>query len=45
MDLIGAIKNAALASDTTRVEECAERFQEQVEHIQEVCAMLLLNKC
>lgn len=40
MDLIGAVRNAALAADTGRVEECAERFQEQVEHIQEVCKLL-----
>ncbi|GAB6031139.1 myosin 3, variant 4 [Chamberlinius hualienensis] len=40
MDLIGSTKNAALASDATKVEECAERFHEHVEHIQEVCKLL-----
>ncbi|GAB6029511.1 myosin 3, variant 2 [Chamberlinius hualienensis] len=40
MDLIGITKNAALASDASKVEECSERFHDHVEHIQEVCKLL-----
>lgn len=35
-DLLGAIRNMALASDPDRLEQCGARFHEYIEHILEV---------
>lgn len=35
-EMIGIIRNIALAADTERLEECSERFNEYIEHILEV---------
>ncbi|KAK7872269.1 hypothetical protein R5R35_012118 [Gryllus longicercus] len=39
-DMVGIIRNVALASDTERLEEYSERFNEYIEHILEVCKLL-----
>ncbi|XP_067001929.2 alpha-catulin [Anabrus simplex] len=39
-DMVGIMRNVALASDTERLEECSDRFNEYIEHILEVCKLL-----
>ena len=35
-DMVNVIRNVALASDTDRLMECADKFHEHIEHILEV---------
>ncbi|CAG2068000.1 unnamed protein product, partial [Timema podura] len=35
-DMVNVIRNIALATDTERLEQCADRFHEYIEHILEV---------
>ncbi|XP_069678069.1 alpha-catulin isoform X1 [Periplaneta americana] len=39
-DMVNVIRNVALASDTDRLMECADKFHEYIEHILEVCKLL-----
>ncbi|XP_059352348.1 alpha-catulin-like isoform X2 [Daphnia carinata] len=39
-DLIGHLRAAAISLDGDRFDECGERFQEHVDHLQEVCKLL-----
>nr|CAD7452271.1 unnamed protein product [Timema tahoe] len=39
-DMVNVIRNIALATDTERLEQCADRFHEYIEHILEVCKLL-----
>uniref|UniRef100_T1IXC7 Alpha-catulin n=1 Tax=Strigamia maritima TaxID=126957 RepID=T1IXC7_STRMM len=40
LDMLSALRNAAMSTDSERMEEYAERFLENVEHVQEVCKLL-----
>ncbi|PSN52400.1 Alpha-catulin [Blattella germanica] len=39
-DMVNVIRNVALATDTDRLMECADKFHEYIEHILEVCKLL-----
>jgi len=39
-DLISHLRSAALSLDNERFDECGERFQEHIDHLQEVCKLL-----
>ncbi|XP_063225044.1 alpha-catulin isoform X2 [Bacillus rossius redtenbacheri] len=39
-DMVDIIRNVALATDSERLEQCAQRFHEYIEHILEVCKLL-----
>jgi hypothetical protein len=39
-DMVNVIRNVALASDTDRLVECADKFHEYIEHILEVSYIL-----
>ncbi|GFG30469.1 hypothetical protein Cfor_09311 [Coptotermes formosanus] len=44
-DMVNVIRNVALASDTDRLVECADKFHEYIEHILEVCKLLRHIAC
>jgi len=46
-DMVNVIRNVALASDTDRLMECADKFHEHIEHILEVSYILYpwVNSC
>jgi hypothetical protein len=44
-DMVNVIRNVALASDTDRLMECADKFHEHIEHILEVCKLLRHIAC
>jgi hypothetical protein len=46
-DMVNVIRNVALASDTDRLMECADKFHEYIEHILEVRYILYPweNRC
>ena len=39
-DLVIHLRNAAVSIDGDRFDECGERFQEHIDHLQEVCKLL-----
>lgn len=43
LDIVEAIRNYALSSDSERIDELGERFQEVLDHILEVCAQSSLS--
>ena len=40
VDLVSHLRAAAVSLDGDRFEECSERFQEHIDHVQEVCKLL-----
>ena len=39
-ELVSHLRSAAVSLDGDRFDECSERFQEHVDHLQEVCKLL-----